>query len=79
MKTKIENLIIEFFSNSTSALEIAEKLNINDNEEVKQILCEAEKDWEKAPCNSDGATAGQQMFLDLIIEKTTNDIFKLTI
>lgn len=65
----LENTIIDYFANSISASEIAEKFNLNE-EKTKEILwVYAQREWDDALVDYEWATQEQELALDLVLER----------
>lgn len=64
----LENTILDYFSHTISASEIAGKLNL-DEEKTKKILWYAQREWDDVPIDEEGATLEQDLALDLVISR----------
>jgi len=76
---KIGGVILSYFSNSINTFDLMKKLGLNGKteDEVSEILKEAQKDWNDAPCDNEGATREQDAKLDLIIENTVTQLIQI--
>jgi hypothetical protein len=63
------------FSNVDSMLAV---LNLNQTKvnEVGQIMSEFKLAWDSAPCDPEGATKEQDVYLDSLLEEYSNDLLK---
>ena len=64
----LENTILDYFANAISASEIAGKFNL-DEEKTKEILWYAQREWDDALIDEEGATIEQDLALDLVIKR----------
>ncbi len=77
----IENNIVDYFANSISASDFVDKfirpiINVTEEQEgeITNIMAAANRDWDNADCDSEGATQEQDAELDRIIEECSKAI-----
>lgn len=76
VKEELEGLIIEFFSNLRNSISISKYLN-KDEESVTEILVKAQRDWDDAECDDEGATPEQDREMDNIIKDTIDQLLSI--
>lgn len=64
----LENEILNYFANTVDASEIAEKFLL-DEEKTKEILGYYQREWEDVAIDEEGATAEQDLALELVISR----------
>lgn len=62
------NEILNYFANTVDASEIAEKFLL-DEEKTKEILSHSQREWEDVAIDEEGATAEQDLALELVISR----------
>lgn len=67
-KKWVGNEILNYFANTVDASEIAGKFNL-DEEKTKEILWYAQREWDDALIDEEGATLEQDLALDLVIKR----------
>lgn len=77
----IENNLVEYFANSISSSRFIDEfirpitsVTEDQEEEIANIMAEANRDWDNAECDVEGATREQDILMDKILEKTASCI-----
>lgn len=70
-------VLVEYASNACGSARVAEVFGVEDNDELKTLLSDFEKEYDEVEVDLEGATAEQDAQLDAIIEsyrkKITHD------
>jgi hypothetical protein len=84
VKSLLQDYIMDYYSNSITASKLIETcispyntINSVQDEKIHEILIKSNIDWNNAPCDSEGATAEQDLFMDGIIYICIKDILKV--
>ena len=72
----IISLSIDYFAHMITSEEFFLSCGIEENEDSNIILGEAQQAWDSAPCDQEGATKEQDVFLNSILENLEKDLKK---
>ena len=85
-KQQIESLcelLVEYAANGIGGMTIIEFLGfdpdvVNDiTDDIDNILSAFEEEWKDAPCNPEGATKTQDLFMDRLLSRTAKELLSI--
>lgn len=76
-QSEVIDLLTGYSSNGVSSSDIAERLGLDNDLRVAEILGQFQREWDSAPCDDEGATEEQDEYLDNILESAADKLLAL--
>lgn len=76
-KGSLEDMVVNYFSNSIDSEEIVKTLKTEKAEEVKSTLNEYQMKWESVKVDDEGPTSEQDKELDNVIDEAVEELFTI--